>query len=233
MKLKLIVISLVVCALAGAWFGFGQNIYSLSQVEVPPKVTDESGNQVADYKIFLDLTQTGENELDAYLNEIKQGWHPGSATMLLEMTQVAKFHVSRQKIFAALEEKTGQKFGNKSSLWIQWIWDQEYNTHPQYSKFKHDLYHRADNKFVEYFLDSDNAKIRLDEMRWGGVAQDAIPPLKNPEMISVAEATYLADTDVVFGVSINGDHRCYPKRILAWHEMFKDTIGDVPICGAY
>ncbi|NET38537.1 MAG: DUF3179 domain-containing protein, partial [Cyanothece sp. SIO1E1] len=29
----------------------------------------------------------------------------------------------------------------------------------------------------------------------------------------------------VFGIAVNGDVRAYPKRILAWHEMFVDTVG--------
>ena len=63
--------------------------------------------------------------------------------------------------------------------------------------------------------------------------RDGIPPLKNPKMLSVAEAKYLGDNDVVFGIKLNGDARCYPKRILAWHEMFKDTIGGESVCGVY
>ena len=38
---------------------------------------------------------------------------------------------------------------------------------------------------------------------------------------------------VVFGIAINGDERAYPKRILAWHEMFKDTIGGEHFTGVY
>jgi hypothetical protein len=75
--------------------------------------------------------------------------------------------------------------------------------------------------------------IRLDEVIWGGVVQDGIPPLRNPDMIAAAQATYLADEHVVFGLAVNGDARAYPKRILAWHEMFTDTIGGVPVAGVY
>ena len=52
-------------------------------------------------------------------------------------------------------------------------------------------------------------------------------------MISAEEATYLKDDHVVFGIAVNGDVRAYPKRILAWHEMFTDTIGGVDIAGVY
>ena len=44
-------------------------------------------------------------------------------------------------------------------------------------------------------------------------------------MISASEAEYLEDSNVVFGISLNGDARAYPKRILAWHEMFVDKVG--------
>ena len=37
----------------------------------------------------------------------------------------------------------------------------------------------------------------------------------------------------MFGLSVNGDARAYPKRILAWHEMFVDTVGGVPVAGVY
>ena len=31
----------------------------------------------------------------------------------------------------------------------------------------------------------------------------------------------------------NGDVRAYPKRILAWHELFTDEVGRVPVAGVY
>ena len=73
----------------------------------------------------------------------------------------------------------------------------------------------------------------MDEIQWGGVVQDGIPPLRNPKMISAKEAKYLEDDNIIFGIEINGDVRAYPKRILAWHEMFTDKIGGVDIAGVY
>ena len=37
----------------------------------------------------------------------------------------------------------------------------------------------------------------------------------------------------MFGISVNGDARAYPKRILGWHEMFVDVVGGVPVAGVY
>ena len=52
-------------------------------------------------------------------------------------------------------------------------------------------------------------------------------------MISANEADYLQDDNIVFGIAVNGDVRAYPKRILAWHEMFVDEVGGVPVAGVY
>ena len=43
----------------------------------------------------------------------------------------------------------------------------------------------------------------------------------------------MGDDDIVFGIEVNGDVRAYPKRILAWHEMFTDTVGNVDVTGVY
>ena len=37
----------------------------------------------------------------------------------------------------------------------------------------------------------------------------------------------------MFGVSVNGVARAYPKRILAWHEMALDRLGDVELTIVY
>jgi len=103
-----------------------------------------------------------------------------------------------------------------------------------YSNFKAELYLHLDKRFETYFRDrQDLARIRLDEVRWGGVMQDGIPPLREPKMLSAKDAHYLEDDNIIFGIEINGDARAYPKRILAWHEMFTDKIGGVDIAGVY
>ncbi len=52
-------------------------------------------------------------------------------------------------------------------------------------------------------------------------------------MLSPDEADYLDPNDRVFGVSINGEHRAYPLRILNPPEMANDVVGGVPIALAY
>jgi hypothetical protein len=117
--------------------------------------------------------------------------------------------------------------------WGPFIWNRPYTGSKHYADFKRRLYGRIDPKFAVYFSPDRRARIRFDEIVWGGVVQDGIPPLRSPQMISAADADYLADTDVVFGISIGDDTRAYPKRILAWHEMFTDKVGGVDVAGIY
>lgn len=117
--------------------------------------------------------------------------------------------------------------------WRQYIWQQTYTPAAQYGDYKSVLYRERDERFVRYFAGRRDGKIRLDEVRWGGVQQDGIPPLRQPKMISAPDAAYLEDDHIVFGIEVNGDVRAYPKRILAWHEMFVDTVGGVDLAGVY
>ena len=61
---------------------------------------------------------------------------------------------------------------------------------------------------------------------------DAPPAILNGKEVAQAVDTrdqYLVSSDAVIGVSINGDHRAYPIRILHIHEVIHDTLGDIPI----
>jgi len=187
----------------------------------------------AGYQEFINLTSPDLAVVDEAISNIDNGWHPGAPVMLLESARFSATMPAFERIFGLLKQKTHQTLGCQFDEWYEWIWRQQYGPHPEYAKFKGTLYSRVDPQFVEYFENANRTTIRLDEIQWGGVIRDGIPPLENPGMIPVKKATYLDDSNVVFGVVVNGDARCYPKRVLAWHEMFKDTIGGEPVCGAY
>lgn len=75
----------------------------------------------------------------------------------------------------------------------------------------------------------DKHSIPVDEIMSGGPPKDGIPALMNPNYVSAAEATYLREKEQVIGVNLNGDTRAYPLRIMSWHELVNDRIGDLPI----
>ncbi len=120
------------------------------------------------------------------------------------------------------------------------LWQEDHpeiKPHSSFPSIKNRVFNRIDQLF-DRFLGGDlskpeNMKIRLEEIAWGGVVVDGIPSLDNPKLIDANEASYLIDSDLVFGVAINGDVRAYPLRIMGWHEMFNETIGGVPVALAY
>lgn len=167
------------------------------------------------------------------LRTVNATWQPGYTVMLVELMGLARERGLGDQLIQLLHRHTGQSFGTDLRAWYHWIWNQEIEPHPQYAEFKNRLYRLIDPHFGRYFQDEPAPEIRLDEVRWGGVHQDGIPPLRDPKMIRAADATYLEDDHIVFGLEVEGDARAYPKRILAWHEMFTDTISGVPVAGVY
>ena len=68
----------------------------------------------------------------------------------------------------------------------------------------------------------------------GGPPPDGIPPIDDPQFITVAEADeWLNDPEPVMVVDIGGDVRAYPIQILMWHEIVNDTVGGVPLVVTY
>ena len=181
---------------------------------------------------FIALVGNQPQERVDSLKAIGEQWNVSDTGLMIEAARFARDVRTRTAILALLSSKTGKVFKDLDG-WYDWIWNQDVDLHPNYALFKHNLYRRLDPRFAEYFSDTYEAKIRLDEIRWGGVRRDGIPPLKNPETIPAAQASFLNDTDVVFGVNFGGQSRAYPKRILAWHEMVKDTVGGLSINGVY
>ena len=114
-----------------------------------------------------------------------------------------------------------------------WATTQKYSPLPVSLVGRGSLYSGIDPNFGLFFYDGVKSRIRLEEVVWGGVRKDGIPDLNRPPAIPAAQATYLEDSDRVFGLSINGEHRAYPLRILNPHEMANDLVGGVPFALAY
>ena len=194
---------------------------------------DTAGDSLARPEDFLLLLTPESAKRRNAMKVIESTWQPGYAVMALEILYFSRDPATRRYLISTLEKKTGRKLGEDTKNWYEWIWDQPAQDHPRYAEFKSLLYRLIDPRFGAYFSADRASTIRLDEVRWGGVRQDGIPPLRSPKMLTAAEADYLDDDNVVFGLSVNGDARAYPKRILAWHEMFTDTVGGVAVTGVY
>jgi hypothetical protein len=141
--------------------------------------------------------------------------------------------IVRSRLLRFLERQTGQRFGDDLNAWREWMWKLPADFHPQYAEFKGAVYGRIDPRFRAFFPPGTKALIRLDEIDWGGVMVNGIPPLNASKVLAAADATYLRDGHVVFGIVVNGEARAYPKRILAWHEMANDRVGGIDLTIVY
>ncbi len=77
--------------------------------------------------------------------------------------------------------------------------------------------------------DFSKTSVDFGEIFSGGPPKDGIPSIDDPIFVPVSEMTDLSPTEPVIGLSINGDARAYPLRILTWHEIVNDVVGGVPV----
>ena len=135
-----------------------------------------------------------------------------------------------------LVELTGLDFGGNLLRLREWAGENasQYAPPEGYVQWKIALFSLIHPRFADFLGPAAEAtRIDMTELVWGGVAPDGIPPLENAPVIPAAEAEYLLPDDRVFGVSINGEHRAYPLRIIDAHEMANDVLGGEPISLAY
>ncbi|HZD75101.1 MAG TPA: DUF3179 domain-containing protein [Actinomycetota bacterium] len=70
-------------------------------------------------------------------------------------------------------------------------------------------------------------------IRHGAPGPDAIPPIDRPQFVPAAQARFLAEEDVVFGLVRAGQARAYPQLVLVWHEIVNDRFPDGPLSVTY
>ena len=85
----------------------------------------------------------------------------------------------------------------------------------------------------------DGALIPADQIVSGGPPRDGIPSLEEPQFVAAKKAGFLDDRDRVLGLALNGIARAYPIRILNYHEIVPDKLGNdrvvityCPLCGS-
>lgn len=114
---------------------------------------------------------------------------------------------------------------------------------PNYLKYKREIFTTVAPGWDKIFIKGD---IDWRLVSWGGVLIDdraydttddpcnCIPAADNPEVTSAAEATWLDDGDIIFGIEVNGEFRAYPRQIMEVREMVNDTLGGrdlgIPYC---
>ncbi len=117
---------------------------------------------------------------------------------------------------------------------------------PGYVDWKAQIFLLVEPRWQPFFDDVDTT-IDWRHVSWGGVLIDdrplgttvgcvggCIPALDDPAVTDAAGGSWYPDEELVFGVTINGESRAYPKNIMEIHEMVNDTLGGhrlgIPYC---
>ena len=159
--------------------------------------------------------------------------------LLIEMLPFYDDYVLGIETRKALTAITGREVRGLEGSWRRWMeWlvmnAEEYQAPEGYLDWKIGLMSLIDPRFEGLLAPAaEGSGVNLFELAWGGVGPDGIPDLQNAPVVSAEEQEYLEPEERVFGVSINGEHRAYPHRIVNAHEMANDVLGGEPIALAY
>ena len=74
----------------------------------------------------------------------------------------------------------------------------------------------------------DGVSVPVSEIRSGGPPRDGIPSIDRLRFTSASDARFLAETERVLGVEIDGIARADPIKILNWHEIVNAVIARQP-----
>lgn len=101
----------------------------------------------------------------------------------------------------------------------------------------------GDGRTLEsYQFDLSVCLVPREKLLPSGASKDRIRALVNPKVMTLAEidarssergGKYLVSHDRVIGVTLGGEARAYPLRILNWHEVVNDVLGGVPVAVTY
>ena len=156
--------------------------------------------------------------------------HSGLVPVLVEVASRTYDPAAALSIAEALEAITGETVGGDFVLvapWYSWMGLQD---PPQvelagYDEWRGELLSTIDPDFRRFIHSDVPTRIPLWSVAWGGVVRDGIPPLEFPKTKPGDQIKYLNLDEPVFGVTINGESRAYPHRIMGWHELANDRLG--------
>ncbi len=224
--------------------------YVIEEFGAPPAIPDgplPANLRAAIQSTFVDsFTQTRwGGEQTAALAQIAASNDPRIAWLLSDMMRFS----SNGGLTVALAEAAADLLEIEPPAQNQWgvvtdhliAWDVP--APPDYLKVKRAIFTAAVPGWDKIFVEGD---IDWRLVSWGGVLIDdrgfrrtdepcnCIPAVDNPEVSAAAEATWLDDDDIVFGIEVNGEYRAYPRRIMEVREMVNDTLGGrdlaIPYC---
>ena len=164
--------------------------------------------------------------------DIRVAWWLSDMMRIATNPTLSGMLVDAQEELLGIEIDLFRSWGDTTDHLIAW----DIPEPPDYLTYKRNAYIAVEPKWDRLFVESDDIDWRL--VSWGGVLIDdrafdmtddrcnCIPAADNPITTNVTVGdSWLDDDTIVFGVSINGEHRAYPRSIMEVREMVNDTLG--------
>ncbi len=244
---------LAVCALG--WGGTGAPVQALpvhviAEFGVPPKIPTGALSEDVERAVQMAFVDSMEQsnwgrDQEIALMDIGASGDPRLAWIISDMMRFVPSRSINAQLAAAASDLMDRQipsdnaWGELTDLLIAW----DVPAPPGYLDVKRSIFTTVLPDWAPLFVEGD---IDWRHVSWGGVPMDdrpfgqtdqncnCIPAADNPEVSTAAEATWLKDSDVVFGIVVNGEARAYPRRIMEVREMVNDTLGGrdlgIPYC---
>ncbi len=224
--------------------------YVIEKFGMPPPIPEgplSEDLQAAVQVAFVDaVTQSGwGGDQTAALETIVASKDPRLAWLISDLMRFA----GRAELNVLLASAASDLLGTTLQIHNAWglvtdhliAWD--IPAPPDYLAVKRSIYTSIIPGWDRIFVEGD---IDWRHVSWGGVLIDdrphdktdevcnCIPAADNPEVVSAKDATWPDDDDIVFGITVNGESRAYPRQIMEVREMVNDTLGGrdlgIPYC---
>ncbi len=224
--------------------------YVVEQYGKPPAIP--SGRLSGDLRSAVKMTfvesmkqSTWGRDQSLGLTTITESKDPRLVWLISDMLRF----VSDRALNATLTDAASKLLGKEMSYQNSWgdvtdhliAWDVP--EPPNYLKYKREIFTNIIPGWDKIFVKGD---IDWRLVSWGGVLIDnraydttdeacnCIPAADNPEVSNAKDAKWLKDSDIVFGIEVNGEYRAYPRQIMEVREMVNDTLGGrdlgIPYC---
>ena len=224
--------------------------HAVAQFGAPPPIPDgplsEDLEDALDAVVAHSLNQSRWAPDEPFaLEQVAASGDPRLAWTLTDMMRFSWRTDFRAEVAATaaallgIEFETAQQWHELTDALIAW----DVPDYPGYLEDKRAIYTNYVPGWDALMVEGD---IDWPRVSWGGVRIDARPPFETdrgcdcipavdaPEVETAAEATWLDDDDVVFGIVLGGEARAYPRRIMEIREMVNDTLGGrdlgIPYC---
>ena len=186
----------------------------------------------------------GREQAEA-LEIIAQSGDPRLGWLIADMMRFTWQRARYDELSAAAARLLGKKLeqGDRWSDLTNHLIAWDVPAHPDYLRAKRAIFTEFLPGWGKIFVEGT---IDWRHVSWGGVPIDdraydtthlpcnCIPAADNPEVSSAAAAAWLSDDAIVYGITINGESRAYPRRIMEVREMVNDTLGGrdlgIPYC---